>query len=199
MPGFGSIRVGSDAFGGISVSGTFISVIASDHLITITCGDIPNLTGMALNETNWSIIDNSGSHLLITSIETIDNTILLHTTEQVNGSSYILTVPSGIEFSGDPFAGPFDWIFNGVGSNPSIIITRVVDSRLIEVWYNSPVYLLDAIKPTNYTITNSGGLSVISVIQISNTIFQLSTSAQLVDAAYTVTASNIRNILGNFN
>ncbi len=181
------------AGGGLTID----SVIATLNTITITFSDAPTVIDVAaLDRTRWSA-HTGGQYIVINSVTQAGNTVILSTTEMANGSSYTLEIPNTTIAgpSGSVFLGPFTQAFTGFGVSPTIAITQVIDARTIDVIFSERVNKYDALNETNYTINN--GLSVVSVAQLSTTIFRLTTSKQTVGTSYTVTASNIRDDQGN--
>lgn len=202
VPPGGTQLIVTQGFGNATPSaGTafILSVTIFDHYVYIVCGDNVTLSGDALDPTRWFNVDSSGDHVIVKSINVTGPNITLNTAEFANNSIYTVIIPNpGLSMIEGPCLGPFVWNVPGTGTNPFIVLARTIDDRTIDVIYNSPAYDIDATKPSNYTITSSGGLSVNKVEKISNTIFRLTTSHQIADASYTVTAYNIRNLPGNF-
>ncbi len=172
------------------------SIIATTNTITITFTVVPTIIDVAvLDRTRW-IAYAGDQHIVVNSVTIVDHAIVLGTTEMANGSTYTLEMPNTTIAGpdGTVFLGPFTQNFTGVGVSPYILITQVIDARTIDVVFNEQVNKYDALNETNYTINN--GLTVVSVAQLSASIFRLTTSRQAVGTSYTVTASNIRDNQG---
>lgn len=90
--------------------------------------------------------------------------------------------------------------FTGGGDTVSPVIARVVATRRtsVTVEFSESVVMTDAangaLNTVNYTI---GGLTVSSVIQLSNRSVRLTTSPQTPGTVYTLTVSNIEDLDGN--
>lgn len=173
---------------------SLLSVVSNNNQITLTFNRTPVLTGIGLLPSGWSI----SPTLTILSVSVIGNTIVLNTTEQIDGISYDLIAPSGSisTVEGLVWTGPFDLSFTGSGANPTIINIYVIDARTIDVSYSEAVYPPDALTKENYTINN--GLIVYAVEKISETTYRLITSKQAVGVTYLVTVSNVRDLNGNY-
>jgi hypothetical protein len=190
-----------DTSGGGGTPISISSVVGASNLATVNCaGATPVLIGGALDKSNWVITNNSsGDHLMVGTVTVVGDTIELITSEQVNGATYIVNIPTtGIISLTDGTAciGPFTPTFTGVGTNPAILMIQSVDARHVNVLFNVPVNNLDALNTNNYVGDN--GLTITASTKLSDSIFQLTTSRQVVGTAYTITASNIRDFSGNY-
>lgn len=177
---------------------TVLSVTPSNNQILITFSEAVILLGDGLDTTRWIIVSDGGQHVIVNSIQVAGATVTLITNEMANGTNYTLTIPNMGVYSaitGNPLTGPFEHPFVGVGSPPTILIIVVIDARTIEVVYDEPVNMYDALNENNYVITGIGGLTVIDVEKMGSTIYRLTTSHQMVGTNYLVTASNIRGEL----
>lgn len=155
------------------------------------------LVGNALDRSRYTVISNNGQHVLINSISIAGSVITLVTTEMSNGTNYTFTIPNtGIlsQLNGTACIGPFSHAIVGVGVTPTILITKVIDTRTIEIIFSEAVNKYDALNENNYSITN--GLIVEDVEYISDAAYRLKTSQQDVGGSYLVTASNIRDLDG---
>ena len=56
----------------------------------------------------------------------------------------------------------------------------------------NPATLTDALRPLNYTLTGPSVANIISVLQISSTMFQLSLDAPLITGTYTIAVTNVQ-------
>ena len=177
------------------------SATGAANLATVTfTGASPVLTGIALDKSNWSITNNAtGDHLSVTGVSAVGATVELATSQQANGATYTVHLPTtGIisSLNGSACTGPFTVTFTGVGTNPAILMIQSVDARTVNILFNVPVNNLDALNTNNYVGDN--GLTITASTKLSDSIFQLTTSRQVVGTAYTITASNIRDFSGNY-
>ncbi len=174
-----------------------LSIVATLETITITFNDTPTIIDVAiLDRTRW-IAYTGDQHIVINAVNVTGDAIVLSTTEMSHGSTYTLVMPNTTiaNTEGVVYLGPFTENFTGFGVSPTILITQVIDARTIDVVFSEPVNKYDALNETNYSVNN--GLTVVSVAQLSASIFRLTTSKQAVGTSYTVTASNIRDNQGN--
>lgn len=87
---------------------------------------------------------------------------------------------------------------SGVGTDvvpPSIVLSRSIDARTVEVLFNEAVVEDEALTAANYSI--DGGLTVSAVVKVTSSIYRLTTSKQAVGDLYTVTVSDIHDLVGN--
>lgn len=187
---------GPDAGGGGAL--TILSTTGIEGGIEVLLSATGILTGDALVPSKWVVVG-GGVALTVVSVSIIGSLITLTTNEATDGASYTLLVPQGIVDSGtgNPCTGGFVQPFTGAGTAPILSLARSIDARQVEVYFTEAVVEAEALLPANYVITGGGGLSVFAVEKITDTIFQLTTSAQEVALLYTVTASNIHDLAGN--
>lgn len=174
----------------VAPSATFIDLVFS--------AAITQITGPAAAASQYTIAPTgAGSPITILSASIVGGGVRLTTTEFTNGAQYKVTLPwAGFsDGANDPFQGPFEALFNGVGNSPSVVMARTVDARLMEVIYSEPVLEAEALNAANYAINN--GLVVVSVAKISDVIYRLTTSRQVRDQAYAVTITNVHDQHGN--
>lgn len=75
------------------------------------------------------------------------------------------------------------------------ITAQSLDAYHVRVIFSEEVVAAEALVASNYTFT--GGLSSISVVKESPSVYIVTTSAQSPTSSYTVTASNIHDLAGN--
>lgn len=175
---------------------TLTSLAPSASLITATFNDAPLISGAAIVLSNW-IIQGGPVQVTVTGLTIVGNTILIATTEQKTGVVYTLALPTlGIRSVGNqPFDGPFEPTFTGVGVQPTVLIGQSIDARTLQVSFSEPVVESEAETGANYSVDN--GLTVSTGVKVSDTVFRLTTSKQTVGQLYTVTVSNIHDLSGN--
>jgi hypothetical protein len=173
-----------------------LSIVGGANIVTLTFDSAPVLLQDALIASKYLIIDPNNASVYIYSVTVVGNTVVLSTSWQANGTTYTLFLPQSwfANVGGAVFTGPFNGTFTGVATSPVIAITRTVDARTIDVYFNKPINKLDGLNINNYSINN--GLIVTACTQISDSIFRLTTSHQTLGTSYTVTASNIRDFQG---
>lgn len=201
--GLTSGLVVTQGFGGISAppSGFVLaSIISSGTLLTLTFSEALALNSDAALFSNYLVTGEFAyPEPLITGLTVIGSTLLLDITEQHEGGAYTLHIPPlGFDSVGsDPYLSTYTPPFTGVGVNPGLLMSRMVDARTLEVIYTEAVNYLDAQNSQNYAI--SGGIQVFSAVQMTPIIYRLTTSRMDVNTSdtYTVTVSNIHDLEGN--
>jgi hypothetical protein len=135
----------------------------------------------------------------VTNVVVAGPRIKLFTTEARDGVLYTLHFPVvGIkDLSDNPYSGPFTYDFLGNGIEPFVSLAGAEDGFHVKVIFSEPVVVSEALVPGNYVITGGGGLTVFEVTQETAQSFILRTSMQTVGQTYTVTVSNIHDLLGN--
>jgi hypothetical protein len=175
---------------------SLISTVGSAGSVTLNLSDLITLTSDSAVRSKWSIVDNLGNPLAVNSLSSVGSAVTLGTAAQVTGRTYTVTIPYGILkiTDGSNYVGPYSTTFGGTGVAPTIVMSRSVDSRTIEVIFSESVVAGDALNPTNYAIP---GLTISTVTQITPVIYRITTSRQSEGTTYTVTASNIHDVAGN--
>jgi hypothetical protein len=125
------------------------------------------------------------------------NIIRLTTTEALNGVTYTISVPATgiLAVNGDPYDGSPTLTFTGDGQAPTILNATPLDGRHLKVSYSEDVQTADALTSSNYTIIPT--LAVTNVSANSAREYTLTTGLQVVGQVYTVTVTNVRDIVGN--
>ncbi len=136
---------------------------------------------------------------MITGLTVIGATLLLDITEQHNGGAYVLEIPvAGFDCVGaDPYVGSYSPSFTGVGVDPGLLMSRMIDAQTVEIIFTEAVNILDAQNAANYAIDN--GIKVLAAVQVTPIIYRLSTSRMNVSGldTYTITVSGIHDLEGN--
>jgi len=157
--------------------------------------------GLAADPSAWSATTAVPSAPLptFTSVVVSGSQVKLYMTEVLGSALYVLNIPLvGLkDLSSNPYLGPFTANFVGVGSPPYVVLAAAEDSYHAQVIFSEPVVVAEALVPANYVITGGGGLTVYEVTQVDPKIFKLRTSLQDVGQSYTLTVSNIHDMLGN--
>lgn len=187
--------LGPDSGGGGGSPLTVASVSASLDQVQVILSSSGLLIGAATIPSNWTI-SGGGAAMTVTAVGIAGDTITLTTTEGTTGFSYTLSIPQGIVDSsnGNPCVGAFSQSFTGVGSSPTLASARAVDARILELSFSKPVTAFEATNPSNYSIP---GLQVTAVTELTSSMYRLTTSQQTEGTVYTVTASNIHDLVGN--
>jgi hypothetical protein len=160
------------------------------------------LSPYAANPANWSIESlGSGVAMNVTAVSYSGPTIHLTVTEGTDGQLYKLNIPTvGITdttMALDPYPGPYTQNFYAVASGPVISLAYAPDGLQVQVIFNVPVVVSEALVAANYVITGGAGLTVFSVTQETANSYLLATSLQIPGFSYTLTVSNIHDIYGN--
>src|ERR1700690_1162806 len=154
----------------------FVSFIQTSTTLTITYSLPVSLSGPALIPANW-IVTGGGIAVQVTGVSPSGSTVILTITPQTQGSTYTLNMPAGISgISGSNFialGGVFSFNFTGNGNPPFVVVAVPEDARLLDVIFNEPVVVSEALIPGNYIINN--GVTVSGVSQISSTTFRVAT------------------------
>lgn len=115
------------------------------------------------------------------------------TAEHVNGGSYTASL-AGLVGITDGSSG-----FTGVGAAPTIASITIASPTEVHVHFSEDMANNAALTtPSNYSLARSGGSATVSaVVRASATEVVLTTSTLWAGYAYTVTASNITDLVGN--
>jgi hypothetical protein len=172
-----------------------LSVISSGDYLTVTFNSDITTTSPGLNAANYSISGPTAVTVQSVSQPT-SKTIRVNVSIQRTGNVYTLTMP--IQGITDAVGGGISNLvnnFTGVGVPAQVQIAKSVDERTLDIVFNVPVMEADAILALNYSIAPS--IAVVSAKRLTDFNYRLTTGPQTINQAYTVTASNIRDILGN--
>lgn len=85
--------------------------------------------------------------------------------------------------------------YGGTTAAVTTITVGVIDCRTLIAMYSVPVNSSDATNPANYSVDL--GLQVTEVKQETESTYVLTTTRQAPATLYTLTASNIHDLLGN--
>jgi hypothetical protein len=176
--GLGSGEGGGLILGGVaSLPGGVLMFSLDDPALT------PVLTGPAAVVANWSITGPTSA--TVDDVYISDKKVVLRTTHPLqHGGSYALHVPLGLASNtGVAYNGPFVLTFTASGDVLTILTATVIDARVLQVMFNAPADA-SALDPTNYTL--SGGLSFVSVEKVTDIVYRLTTSHQLIGSSYDV-------------
>lgn len=179
------------------VAPTTVSVTAAPFQVIIVMNTDVALTGDSLVPGNWSIVaDDDASVVPVSAASAAGTTITLTTGETGSTRTYVLTFPAGVLNTGGggliipgTQAG-----FTGLGVPPTLSKATAVDSRTLEVIFSEAVNVTDALTLGHYSIP---GLTLSAVVQITSTVYRLTTSTMVAGNLYTLTASNIKDAVGN--
>lgn len=149
------------------------------------------------NPSRWSVVNSNGDSLRILNISVTINTVSIITDEQKNGETYTITVPNTgiIDNNNLSLQAPFTKTFTGVGKTPKIAYLRNIDEETVEVGFDSAMNTADALTLSNYSFTNS--ITPISASQVSQSIYRIKTTKFNPNSSYTLTISNVRDLVGN--
>lgn len=157
--------------------------------------------GPAATPSQWVITTAvSGAPIpVVTSVVVAGPRIKLYTTEAKDGVLYTLHFPVvGIkDIPLNPYPGPFTYNFVAAGSAPFVALAGAEDGYHVKVIFSEAVVESEALIPGNYVITGGAGLSVYEVEKETDQVYKLRTSLQVVGQTYTVTVSNVHDLLGN--
>jgi hypothetical protein len=179
--GLGDVAGGSTGF-----VATGVVAAASQLTVDFAIGFSPtDLTGASANPANW-VISGSGP-VTVLAVNIVGSTIVLTTTPQTGGASYVLTIPNGMLSNGNGFLGPYTFGFTGVATVPSLVFARSIDDQYVDAFFDFPPDAsLQPLNPANWTIT-SPNLAVIGVQQLTATSFRVQTAPQAIGQSYTLT------------
>ena len=181
----------SQGFGG-PLSYESVTVFV-DHL-ALLYSSVPYLTGDSAIPANWVITGPTVS--TVTAVLVVGDVVEVYFTPQINGGSYTITLPMGIDDgTGFPSVSPSFITYTAIGVGPTIIGIEVVDDRTLQVLFDKVINQTDAMTLSNWSINH--GLSVTAAVMGSLSQVNLTTSKQTVGTTYTITASNIRDLAGN--
>lgn len=170
------------------VTGVFPDV----NRITVDLTAAFTASGPALIPASYVVTTPPGSKVVtVTGVSVVGSTLVLVTTPQSDGASYILNMPAVglVDLNANPFNGPFANAFTGVGLGLAILVAYSVDVVTLDVVFNQPVQDTTALNPANYSISPT--LTVSKSTKVSDAVYRLTTSDQTRDQVYTVTTSGV--------
>jgi hypothetical protein len=179
-----------EAPGGAPTQGfqlTGVEVAANTIFLDFTSGLPPtSVTGPSAVPSNWIVaaID-GGAPVTVLSVAIVGVQIVLTTTNQSGGNQYLLTVPLGIESNGTAMLGPFEALFTGVATTPTIQQAISVEAHLVDVYFSVPPDADLAIDPTQYSCSPT--LAVTAVQKVNDAVYRLTTAQQGIGVTYTLT------------
>lgn len=153
------------------------------------------LMGDAANSIKWKITTTSYP-VAITDITVNNGTLAISTTEMRTGGIYTVNFPFGVV---DSLTGSllqlttYDVV--GVGSPPNVSKIVVIDSRTLDIYFDSDVNVGDATTVNNYVITPA--LSIQSIVQVGSNQYRILTAKQTSGVSYTIEVNNIKDLAGN--
>ena len=169
------------------------STTSAANQVTAHFSQQPTVTGIAALPAGYAIIPVTpgAKAVTVTGVSIGATSIALATTSQTGGATYLLSLPmTGIVSTLlQSLNGPFENYFTGVATPISILLTRSLDNRTIEIIFTVPPVESQALNKNNYSINL--GLSVTHVVKSSDYVYELSTSRQTEATVYTVTISGI--------
>lgn len=89
----------------------------------------------------------------------------------------------------------YSWSLTGDVVAPVVYSASSQNGTTVIVIFSEPVVSSEALVAENYTF--DGGLTSVSVGQVSETAYQVTTTAQTPGTSYTVTVSNVHDLNGN--
>lgn len=186
MSGIITNGLGEDLGGGGATGFVLTSITPGANQLTLGFASAASLlSGPAAVPSNWTVTG-GGAAVTVTAVALSSGNVVLTTTNQTGGASYTLNLPVGVMSFGSGFLGPFEEAFTGVSSAPTIVISRAVDARTVDiVFLQPPDILADALNPAKYSVDL--GLAVTAVQQMTATWFRLTTTHQTTGTNYTVT------------
>lgn len=182
---------------------TFVLLLTEVYVDRIELVFSTNITisGPATVPSQWTITSVATGVPIptVTSVTSAGPRVKVYYTEGRAGNLYTLAIPVvGIkDVSANPFPGPYTTNFLGVGISPFVVVAGADDGQHVKVIFSEPVQSAGALLASNYTITGGAGLVVYDVTQVNSQIYELHTSLQVVGQAYTLTVTNILDLLGN--
>lgn len=176
-----------EAPGGAPTEGfqlTGVEVAANKILLDFSVSPT-SVTGPSAVPSNWVVTSAGGPAVTVLGVAIVGAQIVLTTTNQGGGYTYILTVPLGIESDGTAMLGPFAAQFTGVATTPSLTLANSVEAHILDVYFSVPPDAGLAIDPTQYSISPT--IAVTAVQKISDTVYRLSTARQGIGVLYVLT------------
>jgi len=197
--GLASIQ-GLGSPGNATTFSLYLTEVYTDRIELVFSTNV-QASGPALVPSQWVITTGVlGAPIpVVSSVVVAGPRIKLYYSEGRTGVLYSLAIPVvGVQdLSSNLFPGPFTTTFTGVGQPPFVLVAGSGDGFSVRVIFSEPVALPEATVATNYVITGGAGLTVFSVTQVNSQIYDLKTSLQVVGQTYTLTVSNIKDLLGN--
>lgn len=181
--------------GGAGLAFVATSVLAFDQHLEVTLNEaVASLTGGAAVPSEYVIRREAGPAVLVTGVSYVGDTLVLRTTPHIVGVSYVLHIPWAglLSASLKAFAGPFSLSYLGAtGPAVTVVLSRSVDARSIEVIFNRGVNEDDASNPANYSISPT--LAITKAVKVTDYFYRLTTAKQFMDETYEVTVTGVRS------
>lgn len=186
--------LGSDGGGGGS-GPSVVSTTGFANRVDVVFSAAVTLQGDCADYTNYSVTGGTVA-VTTTSVAAVGATVSVYITEAKDGEVLTLHLPTMSILDGAlaPYYGPYDLTFTSVGVDPVIALASSVDGHTLRVVYSEAVVEADALDTANYSIP---GLTVVSIVKETDSVYLVTTSLQTPGAAYTLTVSNVRDLASN--
>lgn len=178
--GLGDVAAGSTGF-----TATGVTAAASQLTIAFAGGFPPtDLTGPSAMPGSW-IVTGGGAAVTVTAVSIVGSTVVLTTTPQTGGASYVLTIPSGMLSNGNGFLGPYTFGFTGVATVPTLVFARSIDEQYLDAFFDFAPDDDAALNVARWSIT-SPNLAVVAVTRLTATSYRVQTAPQAIGQSYTL-------------
>jgi hypothetical protein len=183
-------------FGGFDIFDV-TSVVPTSTTVTINFNAAVDLGASAELVSAWSITHGVNAvDVEIFDVEVSGASIILTTSDHTNGETYTLHMPSAIySTTGTNFTGSVDRNYVGVGHIPTLQIIKSIDEFTLDIVFSEAMLESDATDASNYTL--DGGVTVLRSEKVTDLNYRLTTTAQLENTAYNLSASGIRDLAWN--
>lgn len=170
------------------------------HYLIATFNRPVTVAGPALLPISWSIevVTPDAVDVVISAItQTEVNQVKINISEQTDGATYKLNVPyvGIVDNVGNVVQPPYSVEFLGIGVAVTVVLTRSIDARTLEVIFSEAVVPEDALTLSNYYVVPT--LQILAAAKSTDSIYQLTTSRQDELQSYTITIENIRDLANN--
>lgn len=182
---------------------TYVSVSTdTSGAVALIFSENVNLGNPATLASDWTITSASGITVQVTSVAVANATVTLQTTGHTNGVTYTVNIPrygiisvaAGLNLSGSTFAPTYV----GASTTPSVSSAVALDGDEFQITFSKPMVETEALSPQNYAITGGAGLTVSTVTKMTPQTYRIKTTAQqAAGTTYTVTVSNVHDLLLN--
>lgn len=180
--------LGDSAGGSTGFVADTVTAGPSQLTITFAPGFPPtDLTGPSANPAAW-LVSGGGAPVTVVAVNIVGATIVLTTTPQTGGASYVLTIPSGMLSNGNGFLGPYTFGFTGVDTIPALVFARSIDDQFVDAFFDFAPDPAAALTVSRWTIT-SPNLVVVGVRQLTALCYRVQTAPQAIGQTYTLNFS----------
>lgn len=174
-------------------------ITPSDRLLVIEFTDSVVLTPTGQDPASWAIgaVSPGAAPVSVTGLTVDLKRVILATTQFTGTETYALRLPTAeiASVNGDLYNGSASINFIGTGHYPSVLGTRIIDARHIDVIFSEDVKTETATIPANYAFEPP--LEVSGVTRLNGSTYRLTVVGFRSSQLYTMTVTGVRDLANN--